>query len=132
MDRAVGGLDAQLGVRVEAVSGERVELRLAVTPALHQPFGIVHGGVYCALVESAASIGAANWLGDQGTVVGVANQTDFLKAVSGGELTAVGTAVHRGYSQQLWQVHITDGEGQLIARGQVRLQNLRPGGGRSS
>ncbi|MFV2085903.1 PaaI family thioesterase [Micromonospora sp. LOL_021] len=132
MDMPVGGFDAQLGVRAEEISAERVELRLPVTPALHQLFGIVHGGVYCALVESAASIGAATWLGDEGRVVGVANQTDFLKAVSGGELFAVGTAVHRGYSQQLWQVHITDGDGQLVARGQVRLQNLRPGGGRRS
>ncbi|MFY1649570.1 PaaI family thioesterase [Solwaraspora sp. WMMB762] len=132
MDRPLGGFDAQLGVRAVAVSAQRVELRLPVTPALHQLFGIVHGGVYCALVESAASLGAATWLGDEGRVVGVANQTDFLKAASGGELIAVGTPVHRGYSQQLWQVQITDSDGQLIARGQVRLQNLRPGGGRRS
>ena len=37
-----------------------------VTPDLHQPYGIVHGGVHCSLVESAASIGAALWFGERG------------------------------------------------------------------
>ncbi|WP_326554239.1 PaaI family thioesterase [Micromonospora sp. NBC_01813] len=130
MDQMVTGLDGLLGVRLDEASADRVQLRVPVTPALHQMFGIVHGGVYCALVESAASLGGARWLGADGRVVGVSNQTDFLKAVSDGELIVVSTPVHRGFSQQLWEVKITDSDGQLIARGQVRLQNLRPGGGR--
>ena len=56
----------------------------------------------------------------------MSNQTDFLRAVRDGELTAVGTPVHRGRSQQLWQVEITDADDRLVARGQVRLQNLSP------
>jgi acyl-coenzyme A thioesterase PaaI-like protein len=32
--------------------------------------------------------------------------------------------VHRGRSQQLWQVEVTDASTRLVARGQVRLQNL--------
>ncbi|MFY1632693.1 PaaI family thioesterase [Solwaraspora sp. WMMB335] len=127
-----GGLDGLIGARIEEADADHVRLRLPVTAALHQPYGIVHGGVYCALVESAASIGGACWIGDQGRVVGVANQTDFLRAVSSGELTALGTPLHRGHSQQLWQVEITDRDGRLVARGQVRLQNLRPGGARST
>ena len=99
-------------------------IRWLVRPELHQPFGIQHGGVYCSVVETAASVGGSLWLGDRGQVVGVSNQTDFLRAVREGELTAVGTPVHRGRSQQLWQVEITDGDGRLVARGQVRLQNL--------
>ena len=59
-------------------------------------------------------------------MVGVSNQTDFLRAVRDGELSAVGTPVHRGRSQQLWQVEITDADERLVARGQVRLQNLYP------
>ncbi|MDG4766660.1 PaaI family thioesterase [Solwaraspora sp. WMMD406] len=131
MTQPSAGLDALLGVRKVEVSGERVRLQLPVTPALHQPHGLVHGGVYCAMVESAASLGGARWLGEQGRVVGVANQTDFLRAVRDGELTAVGSPVHQGYSQQLWQVEITDSGGRLVARGQVRLQNLRPDAGRA-
>ncbi|MFC3501997.1 PaaI family thioesterase [Micromonospora krabiensis] len=123
-----GGLVALLGLRIDEATADRVVIRWAVRPELHQPFGIQHGGVYCSVVETAASVGASLWLGDRGTVVGVANQTDFLRAVRDGELTAVGTPVHRGRSQQLWQVVITDAEERLVARGQVRLQNLSSGG----
>lgn len=121
-----GGFVALLGLRFDEVTGDRVVIRWQVRPELHQPYGIQHGGVYCSVVETAASVGAALWLADRGQVVGVSNQTDFLRAVRNGELTAVGTPVHRGRSQQLWQVEITDADARLMARGQVRLQNLYP------
>ncbi|MEU7780707.1 PaaI family thioesterase [Micromonospora parva] len=121
-----GGFAALLGLTFEEASADRVVISWQVRPELHQPFGIQHGGVYCAVVETAASVGGALWLADRGTVVGVSNQTDFLRAVRDGELTAVGTPVHRGRSQQLWQVEITDADARLVARGQVRLQNLSP------
>ncbi|MDT0533040.1 PaaI family thioesterase [Micromonospora sp. DSM 115977] len=121
-----GGFVALLGLKLDEVDGDRVVIRWQVRPELHQPFGIQHGGVYCSVVETAASIGGSLWLGERGRVVGVSNQTDFLRAVREGELTAVGTPVHRGRSQQLWQVEITDADDRLVARGQVRLQNLYP------
>ncbi|MER7336120.1 MULTISPECIES: PaaI family thioesterase [unclassified Micromonospora] len=126
MPDLTGGFVALLGLKFDEVSGDRVVIRWQVRPELHQPFGIQHGGVYCSVVETAASVGGSVWLGDRGRVVGVANQTDFLRAVRDGELTAVGTPVHRGRSQQLWQVEITDADARLVARGQVRLQNLSP------
>ncbi len=124
MPDLTGGFVALLGLKLDEVSGDRVVIRWRVRPELHQPYGIQHGGVYCSVVETAASIGGALWLGDQGRVVGVSNQTDFLRAVRDGELTAVGTPIHRGRSQQLWAVEITDENDRLVARGQVRLQNL--------
>jgi uncharacterized protein (TIGR00369 family) len=80
--------------------------------------------VHCSLVETAASIGASIWWGDRGRVVGVSNQTDFFRAMTDGVLSAVGTPLHRGRSQQVWQVLVTDTQERLVARGQVRLQNL--------
>ncbi|MEU7847976.1 PaaI family thioesterase [Micromonospora parva] len=121
-----GGFAALLGLTFDEASADRVVISWQVRPDLHQPFGLLHGGVYCSVVETAASVGGALWLADRGTVVGVSNQTDFLRAVRDGELTAVGTPVHRGRSQQLWQVEITDADQRLVARGQVRLQNLSP------
>jgi acyl-coenzyme A thioesterase PaaI-like protein len=39
-------------------------------------------------------------------------------------LTATATPIHRGRTQQLWQVVIVDETGRDIARGEVRLANL--------
>ncbi|WP_435206327.1 PaaI family thioesterase [Micromonospora sp. bgisy143] len=119
-----GGFVNLLGLKFEEATPDRVVISWQVRPDLHQPFGIQHGGVYCSVVETAGSVGGSLWLADRGTVVGVSNQTDFLRAVPDGELRAVGTPVHRGRSQQLWQVEITDAKERLVARGQVRLQNL--------
>ncbi len=32
--------------------------------------------------------------------------------------------MHRGRTQQLWSVRITDGSGRLISKGEVRLANI--------
>ena len=113
-----------VGLRIEQASGDRVVLTCPVTPDLHQPFGLVHGGVYATLAETAASVGGSLWFGDRGKVVGVSNHTDFLRAVRSGELRAEATPLSRGRTTQLWQVEITDEQGRLIAHAKVRLQNL--------
>ena len=119
------GLDATLGFEYLEATGDRVVIQWQIGPQHLQPYGIVHGGVYCSVVESAASIAAALWIGERGRVVGVSNQTDFLRAATKGTLTAVASPIHRGRSQQLWLVEITDDQGRMAARGQVRLQNLQ-------
>ena len=120
------GLIKLLGLNVVEASPDVVRLSWQVGPDHLQPDAIVHGGVYCAGAETAASIGASLWFGDRGRVVGVANQTDFLRAVRDGTLNATATPIHRGRSQQLWLIEIVDEQSRLVARGQVRLQNLTP------
>ncbi|WP_460604315.1 PaaI family thioesterase [Jatrophihabitans fulvus] len=118
------GMVGTLGMEFLEGSPDRVVLTWTVDDRHRQPYGIVHGGTYCTAIETAASVGAALWFGERGRVVGVSNQTDFLRAVTEGRLTATGTPLHRGRSQQLWLVEIHDDAGRLVARGQVRLQNL--------
>ena len=122
-DPAVG-LIGLLDLHLRTVTPDTAVLTWVAGPRHHQPYGIVHGGVHCAAIETAASVAAAAWYGDRGRVVGVSNQTDFLRAVRDGELTATASPIHRGRLQQLWLVEITDEEHRLVARGQVRLQNL--------
>ena len=124
MSRLNQGLDRLLGLQHAEVGPDRCVIEYTVRPELLQPFGLLHGGVHAAVVESAASIGAQVWLGDRGRIVGVSNQTDFLRPVSEGHLVAVATPIHRGRTQQLWEVKITREDGALVARGQLRLAHL--------
>ena len=114
-----------LGLDLTEVSGDRVVATWVARPDLHQPYGIVHGGVHCSVVETLASFGAGLWLGERGHVVGVNNSTDFYRAVREGTLTSTATPLHQGRSQQVWLVETIDEQGRIAARGQVRLQNLR-------
>lgn len=121
------GFDSELGLTFLEVTPDGGRAQLTVNDQLLQPWGIVHGGVYCSIVESLASVSAHVWLtanGGGGTVVGVNNNTDFLRAISSGTVTAVSTPIHRGRRQQLWLITITDENDKLVARGQVRLQNM--------
>ena len=121
---------AHLGVEFTEVSADRVVATWVARPDLHQPYGIVHGGVHCSVIETLASVGAAVWVGEQNPdakVVGVNNSTDFYRAVREGTLTSTATPVHRGRSQQVWVVETVTADDKVAARGQVRLQNLDNG-----
>lgn len=120
----LGPFAAALGMEFVRADGDEVTAAWVAGPALHQPDGIVHGGVHCSIVETLASVGAARWLGDRGKVVGVSNSTDFFHAATEGRLTSTATPLHRGRSQQVWVVETRDQDDRLVARGQLRLQNL--------
>ncbi|HLH47276.1 MAG TPA: PaaI family thioesterase, partial [Acidimicrobiales bacterium] len=111
-----------VGLRLTEVGPDRVAGWLEVGPAHHQPHGIVHGGLYAAVVEEAASQGAhaaATRVGR--SAVGVANVTNFLRPVAAGRLVVEGVPLHQGRTQQLWEVRITRADdGKLVAVGQLR------------
>ncbi len=112
---------------VTEISGTRVAGHVEVGPDQHTPWGVVHGGLYCTVVESAASIGASAAVADKGMfAVGVNNNTDFIRSMTSGRVDVVAEPVQQGRTQQLWQVLLTrSDDGKLVARGQVRLQNVR-------
>lgn len=115
------------GLQVTEASGVRVVGQIDLGPAHHTPWGIVHGGVYCAAVESAASIGASLAVEDRGQVaVGLTNTTNFLRSLTEGTVTVDARAAYQGLTHQLWEVAVTEGD-RLVAVGQVRLQNVSGG-----
>jgi len=119
---------ATLGLVWDHLSLTEVAGHLEVDERHRQPYGIVHGGVWCSVVESLASVAAALQVAGSGRyVVGVSNSTDFLRSHRHGRIDAVATPIHVGRTQQLWQVVLSRASDQAaIARGQVRLANVDP------
>lgn len=117
---------AASGFVVEEVTGTVVRGHVDLGPDHHTPWGVVHGGVYTTIVESAASLGASSAVAGHGQfAVGVHNATDFLRSATECRAAVLAQPLHQGRTQQLWQVVITDdGTGKALARGQVRLQNV--------
>jgi uncharacterized protein (TIGR00369 family) len=126
----MGNFVEYLGIEFTELSGSRVVARWTAGPTMHQPYGIVHGGVHCSVVETLGSIGGMQWIvgrDPDGKVVGVNNNTDFYRAVTKGPMTSTATPIHQGRSQQVWLIETyADGDDRLVARGQLRLQNLYP------
>ena len=112
--------------RIHELSGSRVRATLSLNEAHHQPFGRVHGGIYAIAVEGVASVGACEAVADRGMyAVGTSNTTDFLRPVVVDDVEVVAEPIFQGRTQQLWQVSIARvRDGKLVARGQLRLQNI--------
>ena len=118
------GFDRLLGLTITSATEDEVVARFEVRPELLQPYGLLHGGVLCSVVETVGSVAGATWFGDRGHVVGTSNHTNFLRAVREGVLTAVATPIHRGRTQQLWTVDVRDEQQRLVAKGELRVANL--------
>ncbi len=125
----IPGLDGVLGVERLEEGPDRVVVQFTIGEQHLQPYGIPHGGIYCSVHESTASLAGYLWLKEERPVVGTNNVCDFLRQAKVGDtITVTATPIHRGRSQQLWRTESTDQDGRLIAQGQVRLANLdRPG-----
>lgn len=124
----VGGMDDALGVRIVRSGPDEVVLEYDVDDRHRQPYGIVHGGMHCTVVESACSMGAAIAAASRGqSVVGIDNHTSFIHAVREGRLTVTAHPLTRGKRSQLWQADVRSDDGTLVASGRVRLLALDTG-----
>lgn len=108
------GIHALLGVEIVEASAERVVLRLEVGPDVHQPFGLLHGGVSALLAESAASIGGAHAAEEGTSVVGIELNANHVRGMREGVLTAVATPVRVGRRIQVWSIELSDEAGRTI------------------
>jgi 1,4-dihydroxy-2-naphthoyl-CoA hydrolase len=122
-------LMALLDIEFEERTPTRVRGSIAADERHHHPWGLVHGGVYTTAIETFATTGAHEAVKQRGQqAVGVANTTDFLRPHRAGRLQVEAVAVHQGRWQQLWQVDLRrPADGELVARGHVRLQNVETG-----
>jgi acyl-coenzyme A thioesterase PaaI-like protein len=50
------GFDNELGLTYRGITPDGVRAQLEIHDKLLQPWGIVHGGVYCAIIESLSSL----------------------------------------------------------------------------
>jgi uncharacterized protein (TIGR00369 family) len=119
---ATPGWVKEMGIRILAASADEVTCEWEVGEKHRQPYGIVHGGVHCGVIETLASIGAAVVAHARGQrVVGLEQSTSFIRAVRSGTLRGVARPVTRGRSSQVWEAWIRDEQDQLVAQGRVRL-----------
>ncbi|TXD84162.1 PaaI family thioesterase [Subsaximicrobium wynnwilliamsii] len=90
--------------------------RMPVTPKVHQPDGVLHGGATAALAESVGSFASHIFLDiDNKFVRGLEISANHLKSVSEGHVYAKATFLHKGRTTQLLDIRITDDNDTLIS-----------------
>lgn len=104
-----------LEIQLTEVTAQRVVATMPVTPKVHQPFGILHGGASVVLAETVASVGAASSI-DLAThaAVGLEINANHIRAKRDGLVTATATPLHQGRSTQVWSIDIRDEDDELI------------------
>lgn len=90
--------------------------RMPVTPKVHQPDGVLHGGAMVALAESVGSAASYIFLDASKLFVrGIEISANHVKSVKEGFVFAKAVLLHKGRTTQLWEVKITNEAGELIS-----------------
>ncbi|WP_324027937.1 hotdog fold thioesterase [Maribacter sp. BPC-D8] len=90
--------------------------KMPVTPKVHQPDGVLHGGATAALAESVGSAASYVFLdGNKFFVRGLEITANHVKSVKEGFVFARATILHKGRTTQLWEIKVTNEDGQLVS-----------------
>jgi uncharacterized protein (TIGR00369 family) len=105
-----------LGARIERFAASGTEVAIDVDERLHQHSGIVHGGIYALLAESAASVAAALAVDvSEHWVAGMSINCSHIRAVREGTLRATAELIHHGRSSLVYRVDVRNQDGALVS-----------------
>ena len=115
-DRCKGTLVSTLGIVFTDVGEHFLEAKMKVTPNLHQPAGVLHGGATAALAETVGSSAAAIFSMKKNQMLrGVELSINHVRGISEGYVYANAVPVHMGRTMQLWKITIIDEENRDIS-----------------
>lgn len=119
-------LSDHLGIRFTEVGDDFVKAEMPLTPSLMQPMGIMHGGASCALAETIASA-ASNYCieSENEAFVGIEINTNHIRSVKQGVLTATAKPIHIGKSTQVWEILIQNENNNLISINRLTLMKIK-------
>jgi uncharacterized protein (TIGR00369 family) len=115
-------VNEQLGVIITLATPEKVVMQVEVGPKVHQPFGILHGGVSALMAEGAASTGGFLNVKPGQLVVGTELNCSHLRSMTEGTLTATATPIRIGRTVQVWGIDLKDDRDRMICVARCTLQ----------
>jgi uncharacterized protein (TIGR00369 family) len=90
--------------------------KMPVTSGVHQPDGVLHGGATVALAESVGSMASHIFLDTKEFFVrGLEIAANHVKSIREGDVYARAEVVHKGRTTQIWDIKVTDKDGNLIS-----------------
>ena len=118
-----GTFNATHGICLTALCDGGAEGEVRLTAQHLNPLGIVHGGVYCTLMDQVAGAAACS----RGSrCVTVDCETRFLDAADGGALYGHARAVRMGHTIVVMRAWVTDSRGVTCAEGTYTFR-MKPG-----
>jgi 1,4-dihydroxy-2-naphthoyl-CoA hydrolase len=106
-----GHTDGVLGISVTEIGEDFVRGELPVERRTQQPFGLLHGGVSCALAESLGSIGGMLACEEGYAVVGVDISAAHMNRVRSGKIIGTARPLKIGRRMHFWAIEIATEDG---------------------
>jgi uncharacterized protein (TIGR00369 family) len=116
-------LDDKLGITIVDFDPDRLVATMPVK-GNEQPFGLLHGGATCSLVETIGSWAAMLGAGPDRRAVGIELNATYVKAATSGVVTAVCTPVRRGRTLSTFLIQVSDDEGRPTATARLTTMAL--------
>lgn len=114
-----------LGLKWEEVGDNFLKMSMPVNEKTTQPYGYIHGGANCVLIETVGSIASALVI-DQSKnyCVGIEINANHLRSVTEGRVIGTSLPLHLGKSTHVWEVKIHDEKGKLSCAGRITVAIL--------
>ena len=103
-----------LGCNFTEITKTKLTAQINVDSRLHQPFGILHGGISVTICESLASLGSYLNVDDDHAAVGIEINANHIRQVKTGIITAIAEPLNLGKKIHLWEIKITNSENKLV------------------
>lgn len=109
-------------IDVDAEAG-MLKVSMPVTPRVHQPAGLLHGGASAVIAESVGSASSVLYADpEKYAVLGIQLSCNHLRSKRAGMVYGTARIIHKGRSTHLWEIEITDEEERLISH--CKLTNM--------
>lgn len=117
-----GNMCEYLGIEYTEIGNNYLCGKMPVDYRTKQPLGLLHGGASVVLAETLGSI-AANSCIDPAVsyCVGLDINANHIKSVADGYVYGKATAVHLGKNTHVWEIRITNEEGQLVCISRITI-----------
>ena len=123
---ALSPLDQKLGIEIVDYDPDRLVATMPVE-GNQQPFGLLHGGATCSLMETIGSWAAQIGAGPDRKAVGIELNASYVRSPRSGVVTAVCTPVRRGRTLATFLIEVTGDDGRTTATGRLTCMLLEAG-----
>lgn len=117
---------ARLGVEFLEVGDDFIRARVPVDSRTRQPYGRLHGGVSVLLAETLGSVGSEYASPEGHHTVGLDINANHIKGATEGWVTGVSRPVHMGRTTHVWQIELTNDQGELTCVSRITMAVLLP------
>ena len=115
-----------IAIAFEEIGENYLKASMPVSPVVHQPYGLLHGGASAALAETVGSVASWMCIDPQKQIcVGMEINCNNIKSKKNGMVTAVARPLHIGAASHVWDIRIEDENNKLICVSRLTVAVLK-------